>query len=1138
MRGSNNGFRVNDSSSRGLRLSGNEVGSIFVKTINSCWVLFKWGSLLCIVAAAGIAVWAYWNFNDEIRSRFEAKLAEHYSQFEVSVRSARLVEGEGYEIRGLSIRDLSQEGEQVELLYLDEVFIECDGDLEELIAGEFNVRRIIVRRPTLRATRRDDGQWNVARLLPLPKFGDGKPLGPDSPEVRIEDGTIYLVDMARTGTNSIELSDVNLLLTPRLADLTFSSEPRGTTLAIEGTLSNEHLQRFDLSGWLDPESKRWSIAGAVKKLRITPELYGALPIDLVGQAAAIRWLQGTGQLQFSADFDPARTVALQYNITAQLSDGRYADPRLPQKVTDISARLRIDNTTLTIEDLTAKCGSATLTRGYLMRHGHAAGSPMDVSAEISGFSLDKRWLSLAPAHINASWHKLLPSGSVDASLSAKFDGQRWHPKLIAKLRDVSFSFYKFRYPLQRANGEVKLVDNLLEYHLSAWAGSQRVRIDGEITNPGPRFTGWTTIEANDVKIDETLLRALPGKSREVVRSLHPQGRISVKTRVWRNDPSAAKVQMRVLARLSDCSLRFEKFDYPISNISGSMELKDDRWTFHNFSGQNDSGRITCQGEFTSPQEGSELRLYFTGANVPLDEELRAALNPTGRDLWKYLKLQGKVDLVADVIYQSRQRQLSLKVRVEPRGKSTSLEPECFAYKMTLAEKGAGDERLLDAIRQETVDGPARPVSGVVTYRKGLFLDEIRPRPGQSEPPDRALAHHIDFYGAQVYHGRTKMRGDGHCEVFADGSWRLRLERLSADRVQLNRDPQLVAALPEALRKAIAGLNPTGQMNVRGRLQFAKGGSNAPVTASWDVALDVHRGTLQPGVKLENIYGGVRLVGSYDGRASRMTGELNVKSLTYNNFQLTELRGPLLIDDRQALLGEWDAKPVGRAARHLQANFLDGKMVGDVAVLFSDNLSFKLRTKLSAGSLATLAREHIGGKSKLSGKIDGSLTLTGTAAGVNSLGGEGHISLRHADIYELPVMVSLLKIISVRPPDKNAFDTSNIDFSVRANHLYFKKIEFKGDAVSLYGSGEMDFDQNLKLTFRSTLGRGRIPLISDIIAGFSEQIVQFQVDGTLTDPKIRQVPLPTLKRVFDELDGKPSGVSQTRRFLDPLGLFSK
>ncbi|MCH8922348.1 MAG: hypothetical protein IIA67_04260 [Planctomycetes bacterium] len=1106
--------------------------------------------MLCIVAAAAIAVWVYLHLNDEIRARIEARLAEHYSQFEVSVRSARLVEGEGYEIRGLSIRDPSQEGDQIELLYLDEVFIQCDGDIEEIISGKLNIRRIIVRRPSLRATRRADGLWNVAGLLPLPKFGDDQPLGPDSPEVRIEDGTIYLAELARTGANSLELREVNLTLTPRLADLSAAAESRGTTLAVEGTLSNEHLQRFDLSGWLDPVSKRWSIAGAVKKLRITPELHSAIPIDLAGPAEALRWLRGTGQMQFSADFDPARPVAYQYNITAQLSDGRYDDPRLPQPVTDIAARLRIDNSTLEIEDLTAKCGGAKLTQGHVLRHGHAAGSPMELSAQITGFQLDQRWLALAPERIRTSWHKLLPAGTIDAELKARFDGQRWIPNLKANLRNVSFSFYKFRYPLERASGWVELVDNRLTYKLSAWAGSQRVWINGDISNPGPRFTGWTTIEADDVQIDETLLAALPGKSSDVVRSLRPQGNLSVQARLWRNDSSAAKPQMHVRARLRDCSVRFEKFDYPISNIGGTIELKEGRWTFHNLSGQNDSGRITCKGEFTPPEEGSELRLYFTGANIPLDEELRAALNPTGRNLWKYLKLQGSVDLVADVIYQSaqgqsRQRRLSLKVRAEPRGTSTSIEPECFDYKMTLAEKDADDERLLVAIRRERVDGPAGRVRGVVTYRSGLFLDEIRPRPTQGDPPGRALAHQIDFFGVQVHHGRTRFRGDARCEVLADGSWRLRLERFSADRVRLDRDPRLVAALPEALRKAIAALKPTGQMNVRGALEFAKGGPNVPVTAGWDVTLDVHRGTLEPGIKLENIYGGVRLAGTYDGRAVRMTGELNVKSLTYNNFHLTRLRGPLLIDERQALLGDWRPKQAGRTPRHLRASFLGGVMTGDVAVALSDNPSFKLRATLSEGSLKTLAREHVRGNSKLSGKIDGSLQLTGTAAGVNSLDGKGHVSLRDADIYELPLMVSLLKIISVRPPDKTAFDTVNSDFTVKANHLYFKPIEFKGDAVSLYGSGEMDLDQNLNLTFRSTIGRGRIPLISPIIDSFTEQIVLIHVDGTLDDPKIRQEPLPNLKRVIDELEGNTktpsrslSVLSKTGRLLDPFGLFSK
>ena len=60
------------------------------------------------------------------------------------------------------------------------------------------------------------------------------------------------------------------------------------------------------------------------------------------------------------------------------------------------------------------------------------------------------------------------------------------------------------------------------------------------------------------------------------------------------------------------------------------------------------------------------------------------------------------------------------------------------------------------------------------------------------------------------------------------------------------------------------------------------------------------------------------------------------------------------------------------------------------------------------------------------------------------------------MYELPVMISLLKILSIRPPDQNAFSDATIDYRIEGEHIYFDRIDFHGDAISLRGKGEMDF----------------------------------------------------------------------------------
>jgi hypothetical protein len=65
----------------------------------------------------------------------------------VSVGSAQLVDGEGIEIRGLSISDPGASGPQAELAYFDEIVCFCQTSLTELLKGEPEFSRILVRRP-------------------------------------------------------------------------------------------------------------------------------------------------------------------------------------------------------------------------------------------------------------------------------------------------------------------------------------------------------------------------------------------------------------------------------------------------------------------------------------------------------------------------------------------------------------------------------------------------------------------------------------------------------------------------------------------------------------------------------------------------------------------------------------------------------------------------------------------------------------------------------------------------------------------------------------------------------------------------------------------------------------------------------
>ncbi len=125
-------------------------------------------------------------------------------------------------------------------------------------------------------------------------------------------------------------------------------------------------------------------------------------------------------------------------------------------------------------------------------------------------------------------------------------------------------------------------------------------------------------------------------------------------------------------------------------------------------------------------------------------------------------------------------------------------------------------------------------------------------------------------------------------------------------------------------------------------------------------------------------------------------------------------------------------------------------------------------------------------------------MSGNRFGRPSWRGTGAIRLFEADIYEIPVMLALLKLLSIRQPDTTAFTNSEIDFRVQGEHVYLDRINFYGDAISLKGSGEMDLDRRIDLKFYSLVGRGELdmPIVRAVVRQASKQLLLIHVTGTL------------------------------------------
>lgn len=1050
--------------------------------VNRSWRCFRWAAIIAVVALVAIAQYLAYRGDEEIRRFVEARIAGHYPHLSVSVRSAHRVADEGIQIRGISISDGTT---GAPLIDIEELFVECRAAWTELLSGQMSSKRLVLRRPTLYAVTSGGSDWNVMSLWPPPQFSA------TPPPIEIENAKIVVRDIGRQTPSELVLRDVNLRMKPTSG----GDDGAGRQINhIEGSFAGEHMRRVDFDGWATPDGQAWHFTGGVDDLRVSASLLKSLPGTSATDLTTLEALRtAQASMRFTLSRTPDSQHLIDFKIEGTVSEGRVEHAALPFPVGDIAGEFTIDNDGIRLRDVTARGGNTVFRLGCV-REGYAATSPLRVYLQCDNLQLNR---NLIPAGMPA-FAKLLklydrysPEGRVDVtSATLQYDGKRWQTEqLLVNCQNVSFTYSGFPYRLQRGSGSFQLAGKRLELHIKAHGPKGVFDIDGVAQPVGPTAGMNFTISGNRVPLDDTLLRAIKPKWRKLLADFNARGSVSVNLQVTRPAGSSDRPHVRMNIGVANCTMRHERFPYPFTDVQGWIVMDGpDNWRFIQFSGKNDDGQIFCDGSFTPDGKGHHnLDLAFTGQNITLETELRDALPPERHAIWDDIEPRGAVNLThSKVHFSTATRKVTIDADIVPAGETVSILPRQFPYRL---EKLQGTFKLRDG--------------------------------------------HVQIERLRGVHAHARIGFDGTSTVAADGSWRLELTKLNLEGIRAE-DTDLQAAMPEGLRTAVRALSPRGDVQVTGSLSISGGGNNQRAAqSSWDLNIDMHEGMLNCDVPLEHIQGGLRVTGQFDGKKVQARGLIDIDSLMYKNVQLTNVLGPLTVDGTNVYLGtHYLSRPPGEQASSLHADVSGGKIRGDGMISLGEQPRFELIAQIyQPADLERVAREVFTGSAKLSGNLLGHVRLSG-GKGVHTLRGGGHIELRDADIYQLPVMVEMLSVLSLQAPDTSAFRQSDIDFRLVGDIVYFDRIDFNGDAISLLGKGEMSFDQRLHLAFYAFVGRDEFKwgLIRDLASWGSQNLMLVHVDGTVAHPETRQEALPGMQRMIEQLGDLMPGDGQLP--LDP------
>ena len=1054
----------------------------------------------------------YLHLDDEICRQVQRRFADHYRHLTVEVGAARFEQGRGVFVNNLSLLEPRESGRPQSVLSIDELFLAGNVRIDELVSGKVHLDKVIVRRPRLRAVRQADGRWNVAALLPLPKFSD------ETPSMLIEDATLILEDSTRHAVAPLSLRGIDVKVTPgELASA--SGNLHSHTLLVSGTISGAPARELKFTGTISPDDGTLDLAIDIRALEISPELVAAIPGPLSSELHDV-------ELYASADatIHIARNTPgggpFQWSAEATLSRGRLGHPLLPQPVTELAATIQADSQKLVVKDLTGKVGAADVALAC-ERQGWSAKAPLGLAGRIQGLVVNADMHAALPVGLERLRERFRPSGTVDAEIQLTFDGHQWRPELTARCRNLSLTdTEKFPYPVDGASGTVSLTRSpatrmmQLDLDLVGMAGGRQIRIAAKldrlvvpkipvgpgggagavafgddlpepsgvqlasatsVVRPLPKPTGWVEISGSGVPIHEQLLAALPAeaqhsKAQQFVRSLRPQGLFDFRWRYERLDAAAERGDTSLELKVVDGAIQYERFPYPLQQIRGLVTARNGHYTLSNLVGcdRQGAGVVTCQGESEASEAGLDLQLVFQGTNVPLDENLKQSLSPQVQQVWTDLRPQGRVDFTAHVVRRPGQEKPTIEVALQPHEKSVSVEPTFFPY------------------RFEQVDGEA-----IVTDGR-IVLKQLRGLHGRSE-----------FTAEQ-----------GDWQATPGGGWQLMLGGLNADRLAF--EPDLISAIPPGVQNVVDRLRPAGNFDAyRSTLSFARRGETGQIAAAWDVQLACHQSALRGDLPLENITGGIRLMGASDGSNATSYGELAIDSLIWNEMQLTNLRGPFWSDSSVCFFGKGATTKLAQPPRSLTGDAFGGSVVADVVLQHAGQPRYNAEISIGAVDLARFARERLGGPNDLTGTVSGKLSLDGAGRSTYALRGKGDLHVVNANIYQLPPLVAMLKVLRNRTPDSTAFDRCDMQFDVRGEHIHFQQLNLLGDAVSLYGRGETNFDRRLDLTFYTLVGPA-IPLWKTVAGHLSEQGLQIKVGGTWDNPQPHREAFPAVNQMLEQI----------------------
>ncbi len=260
-----------------------------------------------------------------------------------------------------------------------------------------------------------------------------------------------------------------------------------------------------------------------------------------------------------------------------------------------------------------------------------------------------------------------------------------------------------------------------------------------------------------------------------------------------------------------------------------------------------------------------------------------------------------------------------------------------------------------------------------------------------------------------------------------------------------------------------------------------------------------------------------LTGTISGSASRQPRGLDVQAkfdldkLQVGTREVTELRGEI---------AKGAASPVVEV-KDLTGKAYGGIVSGAAEIKLTSPVEYGVRLDVESVDLNDMVNAGLPAGAKptaVAGKLSGRVQYSFRPSGKPDQQATGQLWLTKAKVGKLPVMLDLLHVLFLSLPGETAFTDGSLTYTLRGKKLVLSEIHLTGQGLSMLGSGTLNLaDNTLDVTF--LMGSDTLPriyVLDDLLKGFSRELTEIHVTGTLQNPKTASVPFHSIKDVINTL----------------------